>query len=94
MFTMKTNSNQCLSDGAHQFLNAPGRDKALLAKQFRRLTCSEFIVVLWGLAVVVASRFPGARNWNRGCGRLELVKFRLSASHACQSVHLWRLPNR
>ena len=90
MFKMKTNSSQCLSDGVHQFQNATGRDKALLPRQFRTITCSEFRVVLWGLAVDVASHFPGARDSNRGHGRIEVVKFRLSASHARQSVHLWR----
>lgn len=62
----------------------------MLLNQFGGLTCSKFILVLWGLAVVVVSHFPGANDLNRGCGRIELVKFRLSDSHACQSVCIYR----
>lgn len=90
MCEMKTNYSMCHSDGVYRFLNVTGRDRALLSNQFGEITCSEFILVMWGLAVVVVSRFPGARDLNRRCGRIELVKLRLSDSHAYQSVCIYR----
>lgn len=45
---------------------------------------------LVGFGVAVVSHFPGARDLNRGCGRIELAKFRLLDSHACQSACIYR----
>lgn len=67
-----------------------GRDRALLSNQFGGIACSKFVLLSWGLAVAVLSHFPGARDLNSGCGRIKLVKFRLSDSHACQSVCIYR----
>lgn len=40
--------------------------------------------------MVAVSHFPGARDLNRRCGKIEVVKFRLSDSHAYQSVCIYR----
>lgn len=60
----------CHSDGVYWLLNAPGRDRGWLSNQFGEITCSVFIPVLWGLAVVAVSCFPGAGDLNRRWGGL------------------------
>lgn len=86
---MKINSDQCHSDAVHQFLNATGRDKALSLNQFGGITCSKLIVVLWGFLWLCSLTFLRPGTWAEDVGGFELVKFRLSDSHACQSVCIY-----